>query len=195
MSLTFLIIFLFVSVCFRSFGQLSRRPSASNPEARAARLKRIQNASWWIQLLMVFCIVMGSYSLLAFFMGWPFFSQPVVRIVISQNHIYTSPQEMPGNILGWWLVQMALAVFCWWVIFSLFGLYRRGILFSAKNVRLIRMLGYYLIANWVIDDQLQSALKDENLSMNPVFIGLLIIFVSWIMDEGRKIQEEQELTV
>jgi hypothetical protein len=26
-------------------------------------------------------------------------------------------------------------------------------------------------------------------------VGLLIILVAWIMDEGRKIQEEQELTV
>jgi uncharacterized membrane protein YdcZ (DUF606 family) len=25
--------------------------------------------------------------------------------------------------------------------------------------------------------------------------GLLILFIAWIMDEGRKIQEEQELTV
>jgi hypothetical protein len=30
--------------------------------------------------------------------------------------------------------------------------------------------------------------------MQPV-IGVLIIFIAWIMDEGRKIQEEQELTV
>jgi hypothetical protein len=33
------------------------------------------------------------------------------------------------------------------------------------------------------------------LSTTPVFVGLLIIFVAWIMDEGRKIQEEQALTV
>jgi hypothetical protein len=30
--------------------------------------------------------------------------------------------------------------------------------------------------------------------MQPV-IGVLIIFIAWVMDEGRKIQEEQELTV
>jgi len=33
------------------------------------------------------------------------------------------------------------------------------------------------------------------LSTTPLFIGMLIIFITWIMDEGRKIQEEQELTV
>jgi hypothetical protein len=28
-----------------------------------------------------------------------------------------------------------------------------------------------------------------------LLIGFVIIFIAWIMDEGRKIQEEQELTV
>ena len=30
---------------------------------------------------------------------------------------------------------------------------------------------------------------------NDLLKGLFVIFVAWIMDEGRKIQEEQELTV
>jgi hypothetical protein len=68
-------------------------------------------------------------------------------------------------------------------------------LFAAKNVRHIRSLGYFLIVNWAINDQMQGALRDMDLSTTPLFIGLLIIFVSWIMDEGRKLQEEQELTV
>jgi hypothetical protein len=34
-----------------------------------------------------------------------------------------------------------------------------------------------------------------DLSVGPVLAGLMIIFIAWIMDEGRKIQEEQELTV
>jgi hypothetical protein len=39
-----------------------------------ARLKRIQTASWWIQLLTVFSFLMGVYWILAFLFGWPFFS-------------------------------------------------------------------------------------------------------------------------
>jgi len=102
---------------------------------------------------------------------------------------------MPDDIFYLWLVQIAWAIFGYWVVFSLFGLYRQGILFVAKNIRHIRSLGYFLIVNWAINYQMQAALRDMDLSTNPLFIGLLIIFVSWIMDEGRKIQEEQELTV
>jgi hypothetical protein len=58
------------------------------------------------------------------------------------------------------------------------------------------LLGWPFFAqNHVRVDQMQATFHDMALSTTPVFIGLLIIFVAWIMDEGRKIQEEQELTV
>ena len=42
---------------------------------------------------------------------------------------------------------------------------------------------------------MQSSLRDMDLSTTPVLVGLMILFVAWIMDEGRKLQEEQALTV
>ncbi|HTL72877.1 MAG TPA: DUF2975 domain-containing protein [bacterium] len=136
-----------------------------------------------------------AYTLLAFFMGWPMFSESKVRIVISQSHIYTAAADMPGEIFWLWLGKMFFWFVAYGVVFSLFGLYRKGQLFTARAVLHIRSLGYFLIINWAFDDQMQSTLRDMNLSTVPILIGLLIIFVSWIMDEGRKIQEEQELTV
>jgi hypothetical protein len=162
---------------------------------QAARLQRIQNISFWVQVLMVISLGLVGYTLLVFFMGWPWFGDAHARIVISHSHIYTAPAEMPDSIFYLWLVQVAWAGFGYWVVFSLFTLYRRGIFFSAKNVRHIYSLGNYLIVNWAINYQMQGTLRDMDLSLNPLLVGLLIIFVSWIMDEGRKIQEEQELTV
>jgi hypothetical protein len=170
-----------------------RAKNVANPHA--ARLQRIHSASCWVQFLMVIGFVLSCYSLLAFFMGWPFFSEPRARMVISHSHIYTAPADMPDSIFYLWLVQILWGGFGFWVVFALFGLYRQGILFSARNVRHIRSLGYYLIVNWAIEYQMQGALRDMDLSTNSLFVGLLIIFVSWIMDEGRKIREEQELTV
>ena len=183
------------ALAFYVFWLAVRNRAKNVAEPHAARLKRIQNASWWVQFFMVIFLVLGCYSLLAFFMGWQFFSEPKVRMVIADHHIYTSPADIPDSIFYLWLVKIAWGGFGYWVVFALFGLYRRGILFSAKNVRHIRSLGYYLIVNWAIDYQMQGALRDMVLSTNSLFVGLLIIFVSWIMDEGRKIQEEQELTV
>jgi hypothetical protein len=102
---------------------------------------------------------------------------------------------MPGNILAFVLVKTGLDYAAAAVLFLLFGLYRRGILFSARNVLYIRFQGYYLILNFVVDYLMQGVLHDMALDTTSLFAGFIIIFIAWIMDEGRKIQEEQELTV
>jgi hypothetical protein len=179
-------------VCFRWY---SRKVVYKPNQGRQARLARISKASFLFQLAIGFFFVLGVYWVLAFLFGWPFFGHDKVRVVISQHHIYSTPAEMPPTILSMWLVKTGLGLGCAGVLFALFGLYGQGVLFAAKNVNYIRFLGYWLIIDWVIDDQMQGTLHDVALSTTPVFVGLLVIFIAWIMDEGRKIQEEQALTV
>ena len=195
MNLTEIILLLAAVIGFFFFCWLILSGGKGGSHTQAARLQRIRNASFWVQVLLVISFVMGGYTLLAFFMGWGFATEPHVRIVVSEHHIYTSPADMPNEVLAYWLVKMFWSFVCSGLLFALFNLYRRGIFFSAKNTRLIRALGYYLMVDWLIDYLLQGAVRDMQLSTTPLFIGLIIIFVSWIMDEGRKIQEEQELTV
>ena len=154
-------------------------------------MERIQTVSGMLRMLIFISLIFGAYFWLAFFFGWP----TPFHIATSPNHIYTSPSEMPHSILALVMVRTGLSVFCALVLNSLFRLYQRGIIFSAKNVSYIRFLGYYLMIDWVVNYQLQSITHDMDLSCTPLFVGLLVIFVAWIMDEGRKIQEEQELTV
>ncbi|MDD5138814.1 MAG: DUF2975 domain-containing protein [Verrucomicrobiales bacterium] len=167
----------------------------SGPRNNIARRIRIKNASLIFQALTWLCLVLGIYWFLAFLFGWPSPVHDKLRVVTSQHHIYESPGEMPATILALWIVRTCLAFLCTGVLLRLFRLYGRGILFTAKNVIGIRLPGWWLIIDWLIDYQLQGLAKDMDLSTTPVFIGLLVIFVAWIMDEGRKIQEEQELTV
>ena len=179
-------------VCFRWFSRkLTRQPN----QGCQTRLARIGEASFLFQLAILFSVLLAVYWVLAFLFGWPFLGQDKARIVISHNHIYTAPAEMPSAIFALWLIKTGLGLGCAGVLFALFRLYGQGILFAAKNVNYIRFLGYWLMLDWVIDYQMQATLHDMALSMTPVFVGLLIIFVAWIMDEGRKIQEEQDLTV
>jgi len=160
-----------------------------------ARLNRIKKAAWVGQLLIGLTLPLSIYWMLAFLFNWPSPVDDRIRIVISHNHIYTSPADMPGEIFALLLVKIGLGIAVLAALFALFRLYGRGILFSARNILFIRFLGYCTIINWGIDYQMQSTLRDMDLSMTPVFVGLMIIFIAWVMDEGRKIQEEQELTV
>jgi hypothetical protein len=169
--------------------------SDRNPHMTSKRLARIRRASKWFQFFILFGLAVGIYSLLAFLLNWPFFAEYPAKIAICAGHVYTSPADMPPMVLPLCLVKIGLDLTAAVALFGLFGLYARGILFSPQNVWYIRFQGYYLILSFVADYAIQSTLRDMALSTTPLFMGLLIIFVAWIMDEGRKIQEEQELTV
>jgi len=91
-----------------------------------------------------------------------------------------------------------------WFGFKLFRLYERGHLFSPGNINYLRKIAgtAFLLA---CETSLATAFKNPNhlaeeLSTWATLVTLavpafLILFFAWIMDEGRKIQEEQELTV
>jgi hypothetical protein len=186
---------IFLVACFAIYFGFTRLLTRRRVgQTGAARLGRIKKASWFIVVLMSVCLVLGFYEFLAFLFGWPH-TLPFERIVIGHEHFYRTADEMPGAVRSLWIVQQLLTFWCGVMWLRLFWLYGRGILFTAKNVTCIRFVGWWLMINWFVELEMQSALRDANLSTNSLFIGLLVIFIAWIMDEGRKIQEEQELTV
>ncbi|MFH1653229.1 MAG: DUF2975 domain-containing protein [Pseudomonadota bacterium] len=95
---------------------------------------------------------------------------------------------------------------------KLFDLYFQGLIFTSENVRRVRQIGITLLIGQVlfpVYDGLMSLVLTMN---NPVgerllritishveivlfVIAFVIILVSWIMDEARKLNEEQALIV
>ncbi|HEY5042682.1 MAG TPA: DUF2975 domain-containing protein [Verrucomicrobiae bacterium] len=114
-------------------------------------------------------------------------------------------------------VGMEISVGIWaWFCYKLFNLCSLGDLFTSKVVFYIRRIGYayFLMAlmNFVsrifavhsataglpatkIDVEWQLIGFGLLAVLAALIPGFLILFIAWIMDEGRKIQEEQELTV
>ena len=90
-----------------------------------------------------------------------------------------------------------------WLLYRLFGLYSQGALFGEANVRYIKRLGYWMIAAWVISMPLQllqllqaTVARNFKFTLDGYFLGgVLILLLAWIMEEGRKLQDEQSLTV
>jgi hypothetical protein len=81
------------------------------------------------------------------------------------------------------------------VLNRLFMLYEINRFFAADNVRYIKILGLVVAGDGLIQTILELLASHGTLCLNEMFFGGLIILIAWIMDEGRKIQEEQELTV
>jgi hypothetical protein len=91
--------------------------------------------------------------------------------------------------------------------YKLFDLYSRGDLFTAEVVRSIRRIGVLFFFTTLGGVLSRTVLPHSQPSFSQefansvltaavgLFSGILVLFIAWVMDEGRKIQEEQELTV
>jgi hypothetical protein len=100
-----------------------------------------------------------------------------------------------------------------WLCGNLFMYYSRGDLFSAKVVSCIRQIGYVVILKGVVSCISTFTFMFENppsgflgvlaMAVPAMLLGMLLgtvpgvalICGAWVMDEGRKMREEQELTV
>jgi len=93
-------------------------------------------------------------------------------------------------------------VFLFWyrTVVKLFGFFEKGILFTAETVRCIQTLGSIYIAGFLLALIFHFLLQDTErqllwVGISDPFTGFFIIFIGWLIDEARKIREEQELTV
>lgn len=94
----------------------------------------------------------------------------------------------------------------------LFGLYMQGRIFTGDNVRCFRRIGYALIwwagASFVHIPLSSVIMSLENgpgkrmltvaLSSDQainLLLGGVVLLVSWVMDEGRKLEEDRALTI
>ena len=182
-----------LAICIAFRGQAIK--SGAIRQTREGRLLRVKNASFVVIALLLLCLPLGIYQFVAFLNGWNRLGSDEICKVVVLQHVYAGAAEMPSEVLWLWLVKQGLGWFAAIMLFRLFWLYRGGVLFSKKNITCIRFQGYCLIIGNFIDLELQHFVRASEVSMNPIMMGFLIIFVAWIMDEGRKIQEEQELTV
>lgn len=95
---------------------------------------------------------------------------------------------------------------------NLFMLYEQGSIFTEQNVDCFRSLGRALVV-WVVCDIVNRTLLGIVLTLdNPpgkrllvigldggdftgIFVGVAVLIISWVMDEARKMQEEQALII
>jgi hypothetical protein len=91
-------------------------------------------------------------------------------------------------------------IFLFWyrAVVKLFGFFEKGILFTAETVRCIQILGGIYFARFFLELTFQFLAQNHELirsRTSDLFTGFFIFFIGWLIDEARKIREEQELTV
>jgi hypothetical protein len=174
----------------------------------STRLNRIKKISRVLKVLFLLYFVCAGYF-------FPF----VYRVpegfwfVVCGTYATFSDSPMGAKLI----VVLAVGVFFAAVItgYQLLNLYEKGIIFSARNVQLLGRIGYLalgygLLTAWgpALISAWYAWINSSVSLLNPVLWGmtaflsspwiiggLFVVVISRIMDEGRKIQEEQELTV
>jgi hypothetical protein len=99
-----------------------------------------------------------------------------------------------------------------WHLIQLFKLYANRSIFTPKHVTYFRRLGYVLLV-WTFSGILYHTVLSMifSLAMSPRFltvslgfssmdltalvIGGIVVMISWIMEEGRKLHDEQTLFI
>lgn len=110
------------------------------------------------------------------------------------------------------LLPVGTATFGVYTLARLFGLYGKAVIFTAENVKHFRTLGYTLLF-WVVARLIYLPLLSLILSFtNPpgqrivaagfylldvtaLVTGAVVLLISWVMDEGRKLEDEQAHTI
>ncbi|MEP1446687.1 MAG: DUF2975 domain-containing protein [Paraglaciecola sp.] len=108
--------------------------------------------------------------------------------------------------------ELLFYLFIYWSLIKLFGLYQRGGIFTIHHIKQLRNIGTCLLVWPVFDlfypilltllfrstglsDSLPLVLSLGSDQLLKLLIGLIIFVMSWIMMEGQRLQQEQELTI
>jgi hypothetical protein len=110
------------------------------------------------------------------------------------------------------MIPGSVAVYAVFNLRKLFGLYEDGVIFSEENVRCFRNLGYALVI-WVASILIFRPLSSIVLTLNntvgerqlvigigssdltTLLTGLVVVLISWVMNEASKLEDEQAHTV
>lgn len=186
--------------------RFSSRGSQSQAVARLQRIRYVARFFRWI-CCASFGIMIGIGGL-AIFMPDIVGHKGSQSMGISMEPSILLSEFKPEN--QWlypifWLLFVAFICRGIGFFYRLFSNLESGQIFCPDNVRCIRGIGLWLIlapllvVGFELSKLSWAAVAPGMIDVSPVFDGFLkgffVVFIAWIMDEGRKIQEEQELTV
>ena len=125
-------------------------------------------------------------------------------------HPLTTMMRLIGLTIS--LLPMTVNLLLYANLVTLFLMYERLSYFTMENVAVIRKIGFYLLLGELIRPFIEAAItvlltwqngpgqrvaaisfKSNNVEL--IIAGVLIILISWIIAEGHRLNEEQQLTI
>lgn len=193
---------------------------ASNLYFRERKMNKIKRTSLLFRVLFqILFVALPLFLIMAWVMSAGTFKLNSGLIIL--NYVptaYSSSILHPLNMLekclalGASFVPMVVQLLILFSLIRLFKLYEQGVFFSMNNVRYFRNIGYALIATQIVDPLYQGlmgliltwrnppghrffSISLDQANIGVLLVALMVILISWIMLEGCKINEEQQLTI
>lgn len=181
-----------------------------------ARNSRIQKVSWWVGLwlqwvrgVIAFCALVTMIAAWTGSRGHPWSAAALIALRIRTplpEHDLSLGSRLFLSV--WLLVGFGFTLR--WIShgIELFRLHARMVLFSTENVRHFRGLGLIPIASavlqllfpmlanaWMLSREEARLRVSEFIAVDQVLLGVIILLISWVMDEARKLRETQNLVI
>ena len=175
-------------------------------DQQVERIAKVSARLRLVSTLLMFAIPVVLALIWAFIENLPFNTRLPVKVDASLPLISRILAFLASMIPG------GVAIYALSRLRRLFDLYAHGVIFREANVECFRQLGYALFAwaaagfvfntlagfiltfHWKPGTRLLVIGLDSQ-DLTAVFTGLVVITVAWVMDQGRKLNEEQELFV
>jgi hypothetical protein len=151
------------------------------------------------------CFIPGMGEKDSFILGFDLIPADVVIL-----HPLTTMMRLIGLTIS--LLPMTVNLLLYANLVTLFLMYERLSYFTMENVAVIRKIGFYLLLGELIRPFIEAAttalltwqngpghraiaisFKSNNVEL--IIAGVLIILISWIIAEGHRLNEEQQLTI
>jgi hypothetical protein len=174
--------------------------------------ERIQRTSGTMRrlLLVLICIMPAVNALVWVFIND--FPEAMHRNILP--YFVTVPLPVSAQAMGFvvCMIPTGIAMLGAYHLMRLFGLYEQGLIFRSANVRCFKSLSRVLIW-WFAGGMVERTLMGIALTLhNPpghriltislgspdltaLLLGIILAIIAWVMEEGRKLQEDQDFTV
>jgi len=191
------------------------------PYQKESVMTKIQRLSSRLRLLFLVGIALVP---VLHAVGWAFFERvintpplgfsPLLGLSWGEPPFMAGPITLTMKLLGFGASMLpgAATMYSFACLAALFGRFGQGEMFSARTVGLLRRLGWTMLATQglrVLHGSLVSLILTmdnppgqhiisvglDSATLSETVTGVVIILASWVMDEARKLKEEQELVI
>lgn len=177
-------------------------------------ISRIKKFSKNFHLLLTFFLAAIPIYYIVYWIFINDFPETLVAVNVDNNPLIATPLSVKLRLIGFFACLLPLSALVYGLlnIRKLFSFYKDGVIFSFEHVRIFRKISKALVF-WVFTSVLYASAKSILFTIgNPpgqrtVSVGFgspeittlvvagIVFVIAWVMDEGRILTEEQNLTV